>query len=175
MIIAREFAEPVEMANQTPDLSDEVLTVLRQIIRATDINSKRLAKTTGLTTPQLVVLRAISDLGEVTMRRLSAHVSLSQATVTTIVDRLEKQSLVERYRSETDRRIVHAKLSRTGKQMLRKAPPLLQERFSESFSRLSKTDQKDIVASLSLVARMMGADEIDASPVLTVAPPANDR
>ncbi len=153
------------------ELSNEVLTVLRQIIRATDMYSKKLSRDTSLTVPQLVVLRAIDEMGEVTMRSLSANVSLSQATVTTILDRLESRNLVERYRSTRDKRIVHAKLSSEGAQMLKNSPPLLQEEFAQTFSLLTKTRQTEIIAALQEVARMMGADEIDASPVLTVAPP----
>ncbi|OQX43407.1 MAG: MarR family transcriptional regulator, partial [Candidatus Sedimenticola endophacoides] len=61
----------------------EVLVSLRRIIRATDLQSKRIMKLAGLTIPQIMVLRAIASLGDVTVRRISAHVSLSQATVTT--------------------------------------------------------------------------------------------
>ncbi len=45
------------------DSSQEVLSALRRIIRATDMHSKRLAREVGLTTPQTVVLQAVRDLG----------------------------------------------------------------------------------------------------------------
>ena len=47
----------------------EVLVSLRRIIRATDMQSRRMAKESGLTIPQLVVMRAIESLGDVTVRR----------------------------------------------------------------------------------------------------------
>ena len=68
----------------------QVLISLRQIIRATDLYSKQLNKTVGLTAPQLLILQSIRDLGAVSISKLSKEVSLSQATVTTIIDRLEK-------------------------------------------------------------------------------------
>jgi len=36
-----------------------VLTALRRVIRATDLHSRYLSKTSGLTTPQLIVLKTI--------------------------------------------------------------------------------------------------------------------
>src|SRR3546814_9311139 len=72
------------------DASRDVLTALRRIIRATDLHSKQLAREVGLTTPQVVLLQAVRDLGEVTTGQLSRRVSLSQGTVTTILDRLER-------------------------------------------------------------------------------------
>ena len=151
--------------------SGRVLIAIRQIIRAVDIQSKRLSRDTGLSAPQLVVLRAIEDLGEVTTRVLSRHVSLSQPTVTTILDRLEAKSLVERYRSQKDRRIVHTKLTREGKKTLRSAPPLLQEAFTDAFAAIPKKRRNDIVSAVSELAQMMRADDLDASPVLTTAAP----
>lgn len=149
--------------------SDRVLISIRQIIRAVDIHSKRLVRETGLSAPQLVVLRSIDELGEVTTRVLSLHVSLSQPTVTTILDRLETKGLVERYRSLKDRRVVHSKLTRVGKKTLKTAPPLLQEAFTDAFEALPNGRRHDIVSAVSDLAQMMRANELDASPVLTTA------
>jgi DNA-binding MarR family transcriptional regulator len=89
--------------------------------------------------------------------------------VTTILDRLEAKGLVERYRSQKDRRVVHTKLTRDGKKTLKTAPPLLQEAFTDAFEALSKTRRNDIVSAVSDLAQMMRADDLDASPVLTTA------
>lgn len=148
-----------------------VLSALRRIIRATDLHSKQLARDTGLTTPQVVVLQAVRDLGEVTTGLLSRRVSLSQATVTTILDRLETRGLIERYRSNADRRIVHSRLTRQGRAILRKAPPLLHERFTEAFQALSPARQKRLLATLDEVAVMMGAAQLDAAPLLDSGSP----
>jgi DNA-binding MarR family transcriptional regulator len=153
------------------DSAQAVLSALRRIIRATDLHSKQLARDTGLTTPQVVVLQAVRDLGEVTTGQLSRRVSLSQATVTTILDRLESRGLVERYRSNADRRIVHGRLTRQGRAILRKAPPLLHERFTEAFQQLSTARQSRILTTLDEVAVMMGAAELDAAPLLDSGSP----
>ena len=46
---------------------EDVLVALRRVIRATDLHSKHLAKTTGLTSPQILLLQTIRDQGEVTI------------------------------------------------------------------------------------------------------------
>ncbi|MEO0981423.1 MAG: MarR family winged helix-turn-helix transcriptional regulator [Pseudomonadota bacterium] len=150
-----------------------VLTRLRQIIRAVDVQSKKLAREAGLSSPQLIVLQAIDELGEVTTRSVSQSVSLSQPTVTAILDRLEGRGLIERYRSETDRRVVHSRLTASGRNQLRAAPPLLQETFIAAFSDLSEERRTEIISALIDIAQMMGADDIDASPVLTVGAPSS--
>jgi DNA-binding MarR family transcriptional regulator len=150
--------------------AQEVLVSLRQIIRAIDLHSRRLSIASGMTISQIVALQAIRDLGEVTLGKLAKQMSLSLSTATTIFDRLERRDLVERYRSAADRRVVHARLTPDGRKVLRKAPALLHDRFTERFSALAPADQGRIIDTLQEVAEMMGADELDAVPVLDVGP-----
>ncbi len=149
----------------------DVLVALRRIIRAVDLQSKRVSKESGLTLPQVLILQSIQGLGEVTTGRISEEVNLSQATVTTILDRLEGRQLIERYRSTKDRRIVHARLTTGGKQALEKAPTLLHEQFIERFLNNDEKNQKRILESLNEVAQMLGGGELDAAPILDVRPP----
>jgi DNA-binding MarR family transcriptional regulator len=148
---------------------DEVLVALRRVIRATDLHSKRLAKTTGLTAPQILLLQAIRNKGDaVTIGELANDISLSQATVTTILDRLEKRALVYRERSTRDKRKVHAYLTEAGVTILKKAPMPLQDQFARQFNDLHQWEQTMILSSLQRIAHMMDAQDIDASPVLDI-------
>ena len=148
------------------DLTDEVLVSLRRIIRANDLHSRKLGRETGLTTPQLVVMRAILDADEPTVSEISRQVSLSQATVTNILNRLESQKLVHRQRSEADRRRVHLTVTAAGRKLLAGAPKPLQEGFIVRFNQLADWEQHLIVSSLARVAAMMDAEGLDAAPLL---------
>jgi DNA-binding MarR family transcriptional regulator len=158
---------------------EEVLIALRRVIRATDLHSKHLAKTTGLTAPQILLLQTIRDLGQVTIGELANKVSLSQATVTTILDRLEKRSLIYRARSQQDKRKVHAYLTEQAEEILKEAPIPLQDHFAQQFGNLQEWEQSMIISSLQRVAQMMDAEHIDAAPVLDIgvldrhSPPTN--
>ncbi|EKF75875.1 MarR family transcriptional regulator [Alcanivorax hongdengensis A-11-3] len=145
---------------------EDVLIALRQIIRATDLYSRKLSKVAGLTSPQLLILQAIAAHGEMTMGDLANEVTLSQATVTTILDRLEKRGLLGRKRGESDKRRVYAHLTQAGMDIIEKAPTPLQDEFIARFDRLEEWEQSLILSSLQRVAAMMNAGDIDASPVL---------
>ncbi|WP_062265665.1 MarR family winged helix-turn-helix transcriptional regulator [Endozoicomonas arenosclerae] len=147
---------------------NDVLVSLRQIIRATDLHSKRMIKVCGLTIPQVMVLRAIETLGDVTVKRISQDVSLSQATVTTILNRLEDRKYIERVRSTKDKRIVNARLTADGRHVLATTPPLLHEKFIERFESLEEWEKTQLLSALQRVATMMDAESIDAAPVLDV-------
>lgn len=147
----------------------EVLSSLRRVIRATDIHSKQLTKTVGLTSPQLLLLQAIRASSEnSTIGNLAKKISLSQATVTSIIDRLEGRNLVTRQRSKTDKRYVWLYLTEEGKQVLARAPTPLQEHFVQKFGKLDDWEQNMILSSLQRLAKMMDASDLDASPFLEV-------
>jgi len=139
---------------------------LRGVFRAADLHSKYLAKNTGLTAPQIMILKTVNERPDSTVGEIAANVSLSQATVTTIVDRLEKRGQVRRQRSVTDRRKVLVRLTDVGEESLLAAPTPLQEHFVQQFSALKEWEQNMIIASLQRVAEMMDAQDIEVAPVL---------
>lgn len=151
---------------QAQNLETEVLVALRRIVQAIDQHSSRLGKEFGLTTPQLLVLQTVAATKEQPIRAISAEVNLSQATVTSIVDRLERRGLLCRERSDTDRRKVYLVITEAGTEILTHAPKPLQENFLLRFERLRDWEQHQVVAVLKQVAEMMGARHIDAAPLL---------
>ena len=88
------------------DISEEVLITLRKIIRAIDLHSRYLVKQYGLTGPQLLVLKELSRLNMTHISIIAKRISLSQPTVTDILDRLETKSYIKRKRCENDKRRV---------------------------------------------------------------------
>jgi DNA-binding MarR family transcriptional regulator len=148
------------------DLTDDVLVSLRRIIRANDLHSRKLGRETGLTTPQLVVMRAILETADPTVSEISRQVSLSQATVTNILNRLEAHDLVRRHRGEEDKRRVYLEVTDAGRKLLETAPTPLQEGFVARFNQLADWEQYQIVSSLARVAAMMDAGDLDAAPLL---------
>jgi DNA-binding MarR family transcriptional regulator len=157
------------VSNQN-SISDAVLIALRQIIRAIDLRSKSLVKQFGLTGPQLLILQEIARAEEITASELAKSISLSQATVTGILERLEKRTLITRRRSNSDRRRVKVSATPTGRQLLEAAPPLMQESFVEQFDRLQNWEQHMILSSLQRLVAMMDAKQIEAAPILTSEP-----
>ena len=149
---------------------EEILRSLRRITRAIDLYSRQLAARFGLTGPQLVCLRTLAMMDACTPSRLAREVDLSQATITGIVDRLEMQGLVRRERDTRDRRRVSVCVTPTGHQLLKRAPSPLHSRFLERLAELPEPDRQAIRSTLELVVTMMGAEELDAAPLLTTGP-----
>lgn len=153
--------------------SQQVLLSLRQIIRAMDLRSRQLEKSVGLTVPQLVVLKEVAEADGIPIGQIAKRISLSQATVTTIVDRLEQRGTIERRREESDRRKVNLHITPVGSRLIEESPTILQEEFLDAFAKLEPWEQTQMLATLQRIAAMMNAQGLPATPLLTVEPLAD--
>jgi len=147
---------------------ENVLISLRRVIRATDLYSRDLVKSSGLTAPQLLVLQALASQPGLSVGELAQLLSLSQATISSILDRLEGRELVQRSKSTQDKRKTQLMLGSKGRLAIEGAPLPLQERFVQRFMALEDWEQNQILSALQRVASMMDARELDASPVLDI-------
>jgi DNA-binding MarR family transcriptional regulator len=148
------------------EINDQILIALRRIVRAIDLHSRRLAQEFGLTGPQVVLLQELVRHGEMHVAELAQNITLSHATVTDILNRLEKRGLISRTRSITDRRRVLVTPTEQALAVVEKSPPLLQEQFSQRLAKLEDWELAQTLSVLQRVALMMDAKQVDASPLL---------
>ena len=152
----------------TDGREEDVLSALRRIIRAADLQSKFLERTSGLTAPQLLLMQLVRTRGKASIGVIAKEMHLSQATVTTVVDRLESRGYIVRERSDQDKRKVLISLTSEGEVAVSGAPTLLQHNFIRRFRDLQDWEKSTLIAALQRVAVMMDAHHLDASPVLDV-------
>jgi len=148
----------------------DILTSLRRILRAVSLYSRQLFVHYELTTPQLTCLRHLIRHGAQSAGELAAGLSLSQPTVTGILDRLEKRGLVERQRCGDDRRKVRVGLTPAGCELATTVPLPLQERFARGLARLPVSRRRRIDQALKEVVTLMEATRLDAAPLLAAEP-----
>ncbi len=151
------------MADQ---ISNAVLRAIRRVLRATDQGGRKLAAATGLTPSQLLVLGEIERRGETTPTAIATALEFGQATVTNIVDRLQAMALVNRRRSDRDKRQVILNVTAAGRDALGAAPDLLQHRFEGRFATLPAWEQAMILAALERLGDLLDASDIDAAPLI---------
>lgn len=150
------------------ELGHRLLQSIRRIVRRIAVHSRKMAVDTGLTVPQLLVMRAIRELSgeEVSLASVAARIQLSRSTVSAILERLVRADLVRRDRSTRDRRRVNLTLTRVGEECLDSLPGPLQDRFLKRIAALPHDEQEQLLDSLERVVELMDADELDAAPML---------
>lgn len=72
----------------------------------------------GITANQFFVMKMIADRGQMTVSEVAEAVNVSLSAVTSLVDRLCKVGMIERRRSEDDRRVVWLELTEAGREMV---------------------------------------------------------
>lgn len=142
-----------------------LLGALRRIAQSLDTYSKTLEHDAGLTLPQLLLLEALrTETEPPTAGRLAQSVSLTQGTVTSILDRLEARALVRRTRADDDRRRVLVALTPRGRALLLKAPPLMHADFLRGFAALSTAERTSLLMSVDRIAALMRSVESSLAP-----------
>ena len=104
---------PREHKAQVDRIAEAIIYLYTESRRLT----KEHAQKHGLTGPQLSVVKLLEQLGDVSLSELSDKIRAQNSTVTGIVDRMEREGLVDRRRSTEDRRVVHIRLTEKGEKL----------------------------------------------------------
>ena len=141
------------------DTSLFILRSLRRINRIVDICSKEIKSQGNLTLPQILSLLAMNADGPMTVAQIANKMSLSSSTMVGIIYRLEIKKLLKRERSATDRRQVHVHITEEGKKVASKAPIPLQEKLVKSLTKLTNSQEKNLIETLGLLVRMLDSTD----------------
>lgn len=110
---------------------------------------RELTEATGLSLAWYDVLLQVHEAGEsVRMGDLARSLLISPSAGTRLIDRMERQGLVERTPCADDRRVTFVKLSPAGQARLREAAPIHLEGIERHFSRYLTTSEADQLDSI---------------------------
>ncbi|BCV24490.1 MarR family winged helix-turn-helix transcriptional regulator [Gelria sp. Kuro-4] len=108
----------------------------------------RSAAADSLTPAQFFVLRHVACQGESTISDLAAVLGVSLSAVTSLVDRLVNDELVERRHSEEDRRLVLVRLTPRGEQVLAAKQAARTQLIAAAFASLTPREISTLTALL---------------------------
>jgi DNA-binding MarR family transcriptional regulator len=144
----------------TPPFSEEIKTDVDQVLEAiiylyTESRriTKELARRADLTGPQLTVVKILEQIGDLSLSELSERIRAQNSTVTGIIDRMEREGLVTRERSNEDRRVVYIRLSPKGRRLANEIPVEPMEIFRSALESLTSSETKELVKILGKIAR----------------------
>lgn len=148
-----------------PDLSPRDKQSFRIALRIREINSLANAKiaealaSSGLTMPQITAIRLVAHAGKLTMSQICQEMNASPSTVAGIIDRLEAAGIVERQRSEDDRRVIFVHLAAQGSEKAMFARRTMDTCFSKAFESLSEGELTSIEQGLDTVLQSFRRNE----------------
>ncbi len=106
----------------------------------------------ALTLPQYLVLKAVHDEGNPNQAAIAERTAIDRSTVTGIVERLSKKSLIRKRRDRSDRRANTVTLTQAGEKILQRAESIVAELDQQIAGSVHK--QRDVVlGELRLIVR----------------------
>jgi DNA-binding MarR family transcriptional regulator len=114
--------------------------------------------------PQLHVLITLREQGAMTVTELATVLGISAPSASSIVDRMAEHDLVERIRDETDRRVVHVRLSPRGQTVIEELVGLKREQLHRILAAMTEEELATVVAAMQAVRRALERARAPASP-----------
>lgn len=114
----------------------------------------------GLNQARLIVLVLLdrAENGSLRSSELADHAKVSRATITGLLDTMEKASLIARAPDPHDRRASNVKITPKGENLLRKVHPLLMEWSRGILSALSPEEREQLVVLLRKTQNAFAAE-----------------
>lgn len=112
--MAEQMAKDVSHLDQVAFLEKE----LRYISGIIKQKGREILSNYTITPPQFIALQWLFEHGDMTIGDLSTKMYLAFSTTTDLVDRMEKNQLVQRVRNEQDRRVVQIHLLKEGERVI---------------------------------------------------------
>lgn len=99
-------------------------------------------------TSEFAVLELLYHTGPTPLSLIAEKVLLTKASMTYVIDQLEKQGLVQRVNSPKDRRVSYAELTQIGQEKIATAFPDHAQHIQRAVSCLSLEEQEQAIALL---------------------------
>jgi DNA-binding MarR family transcriptional regulator len=132
--------------------------ILGYQIAQADIPTKRafikhIGEPLGLRPVEFTILVLVAFNPGVTGKRLAQALAVTAPNITILLDRLSEKGLVERVRSETDRRAQNIHLTATGEKLAKRAHAVSKTMEQEVLRQLSEGERVMLLELLQKVAR----------------------
>lgn len=148
----REHGDPLHAFEGLDPLSLEVFRAMKRTMRLNRQLLSRSALAEGGHPAQAGCLWALAHQDGITQRQLAEQLHIAPATVTAMVQRLEREGAVERWTDADDQRLTRIRLTEAGREQARRHGATIAESLNSVVGRLSKKDQRELVRILDLLS-----------------------
>jgi MarR family transcriptional regulator, lower aerobic nicotinate degradation pathway regulator len=139
--------------------SQRILDSIRRLVRMLRVADRQAQAELGVSGAQLFVLMELGRTPSLSLNELALRTLTDQSSVSVVVTRLVEAGLVTRDRDARDARRLVLNLTRSGRALLQKAPPVAQERLLAVFDRLGDDKRKEFADTFEEIVENVGVDE----------------
>jgi DNA-binding MarR family transcriptional regulator len=154
--------------------SQRILDSIRRLVRMLRVADRQAQAELGVSGAQLFVLTELGRTPSLSLNDLASRTLTDQSSVSVVVTRLAEAGFLTRDRDARDARRLVLNLTRSGRALLQKAPPVAQQRLMTVFDRLSDDERKRFADTFEEIVESAGVDEGPA-PMLFEDDPSSAR
>ena len=135
--------------------SFEIIMMIKEIYSLMNNHIGLGMKVSGLTNQQVMIIKILAHQKEITLTGLCKELSLTKATVSGIIKRLEEAGYIEKAKKESDKRSTYITLSDKGKTFAYSFKKDMDDSFCNVFQKLSIEEFDQIKHALELLINKM--------------------
>ncbi|HXH37548.1 MAG TPA: MarR family winged helix-turn-helix transcriptional regulator [Thermoanaerobaculia bacterium] len=139
--------------------SQRILDSIRRLVRLLRVSDRQAQADLGVSGAQLFVLMELGKTPAQSLGDLAARTRTDQSSVSVVVTRLVEAGLITRDRDERDARRLVLHLTRAGKALLQKAPPVAQERLLAAFDQMPAGERRRFAQTFEEIVNSVGAED----------------
>ena len=139
--------------------SQRILDSIRRLVRMLRVSDRQAQADLGVSGAQLFVLAELGKTPSLSLNDLASRTLTDQSSVSVVVTRLVEAGLITRDRDTRDARRLVLNLTRSGRALLQKAPPVAQERLMAVFDRLPAGERKKFAETFEEIIDDVGGDD----------------
>ncbi|MCT8975023.1 MarR family transcriptional regulator [Clostridium sp. CX1] len=143
------------MAKDTLDTLVENLFELGPILHKKLLKPNKCSNDMMLPVNQMMVLSTLYDEGSLPISEIGKKLYISKPQMTSIIDKLIKEDLVERIHDKEDRRVININITEKGKNYANDILKLLREEMRKRLSALSEENLKSVADSMENVISIL--------------------
>ncbi|MFP4461227.1 MAG: MarR family winged helix-turn-helix transcriptional regulator [Thermotogota bacterium] len=133
----------------------EIMMTVKKIMMLIKQQLDQEFKSLGISQSQGLIIRTLMEHGDMKVSDIAKHLDLSNSTVSGIVDRLVEKEIVDRKRSEEDRRVVMISLAKSHCQPLKRHFEAMCNRLNSVMDYGSEQELDDIAVALEKLKKLL--------------------
>ena len=147
-----------------PEKIDDAVTKIERLLRHVAFIIKKRGRDIlvdfGITAPQFNALLVLRDNPNITMGDLCERLFLACSTATDLIDRMEKNGLLERSRDKQDRRVIRLSISDKGRSVISEVIEARRRYVASILEKLTAEEIEQLANSLDKLHSLMVSERV---------------
>ncbi len=136
--------------------SQRIFDSIRRLVRLLRLTDRAAQSELGLSAAQLFVLHELGKTPSLSLSTLAEKTRTDQSSVSVVISRLVESGYVTRDRDRRDARRLVLNLTKNGRAVVEKSPPVAQQRIIEVLDRLPANERKRFADTFTRIIEELG-------------------